>query len=452
MKKQKQYMKIINSILCFLMIALSVQAKTIHLKQNTDLTKVFRDTYTSFIVEDSIDLHGTTIRLPFRSTLSFAINGSIHNGQIIGNSSLIKADDRYILGNVKIAGSWRNTKVYSCWFKLLEGKTSNNDILAQLMQLCTGKQLTHFYMQKGTFYVSAIYRSAPILIPSNVYWHNEATIKMLPTDLEWYNIVLLNKSNNVTIDGGMFIGDVEKHKGQTGEWGHGIKCGGATNVVIKNLICSHCWGDGIDLIEGIDKQQEPTINCNNVTIEHVKCLNNRRQGISIEAASNVKLINCEFAYTGFPKFTSPGAGLDIEPWTDNRNKVWNVTVMGCKLHGNKGYDIQCEPNIKKSKSFTQLHNNISLLRNEIGTMRIQYTKGIFVRDCFITKDLFVQWTDDIELRKSRIENFKKKENVTNIKMKNCDIKSKSNDLYCAISLVGLTVFALVSGIKYKKVI
>ena len=37
-------------------------------------------------------------------------------------------------------------------------------------------------------------------------------------------------------------------------------------------------------------------------------------------------------------------------------------------------------------------------------------------------------------------------------MKNCDIKSKSNDLYCAISLVGLIVFALVGGIKYKKVI
>ena len=85
-------------------------------------------------------------------------------------------------------------------------------------------------------------------------------------------------------------------------------------------------------------------------------------------------------------------------------------------------------------------------------MRIQYTKGIFVRDCSITKDLLVQWTDGVELRKSRIENFKKREKVTNIKMKNCDIKSKSNDLYCAVSLVGLAVFALVGGIKYKKVI
>lgn len=445
-------MKGISSFLSFLLIALSVQAKAIHLKQNTNLNQVLKDSYTTFIVDESLDLHGTSIVLPFRSTLSFSTNGSINNGQVIGNSSLIKAGTSQIFNSIKIGGSWRNSKVYSRWFKFKDGQENNNDVFAQLMQLCGGNQLTRFYMQKGTYYVSAIHRSAPILVPSNVYWHNEATIKMLPTDLEWYNIVLLNKSNNVTIDGGMFIGDVEKHKGQTGEWGHGIKCGGATNVVIKNLICSHCWGDGIDLIEGIDKQQKPTINCNNVTVEHVKCLNNRRQGISIEAALNVKLINCEFAYTGFPKFTSPGAGLDIEPWTDNRAKVWNVTVIGCKLHDNKGYDIQCEPNIKKLKSFTQLNNNISLLRSEIGTMRIQYTKGIFVRDCSITKDLFVQWTDGIELRKSRIENFKKREMVTNIKIKNCDIKSKSNDLYCAVSLVGLAVFALVGGMKYKKVI
>lgn len=290
-------MKGISSIMCFLLIALSVQAKAIHLKQNTNLNQVLRNSYTTFIVDESLDLHGTSIVLPFRSTLSFTTNGSINNGQIIGNSSLIKAGTSQIFNNIKIGGSWRNTKVYSQWFKFKGGQENNNDVFAQLMQLCGGNQLTHFYMQKGTYYVSAIYRSAPILIPSNVYWHNEATIKMLPTDLEWYNIVYLNKSNNVTIDGGSFIGDVENHKGKTGEWGHGIKCGGATNVIIKNVICSHFWGDGIDLIEGLDENKKPIYNCNNITINNVKCLNNRRQGMSIEAASNVRIINSEFAYT-----------------------------------------------------------------------------------------------------------------------------------------------------------
>ena len=431
------------------MIALSVQAKTIHLKQNTDLTKVFGDAYTSFIVEDSLDLHGATIRLPFRSTLSFAINGSIHNGQIIGNSSLIKADERFILDNIKIAGSWRNTKVYSCWFKLLEDKVSNNDVFAQLMQLCTGKQLTHFYMQKGTYYVSAIYRSAPILIPSNVYWHNEATIKMLPTDLEWYNIVYLNKSTNVTIDGGRFMGDVEHHKGNSGEWGHGIKCGGASNVVIKNVTCSHCWGDGIDLIEGLDNNKKPTYNCNNIVIDNVKCLNNRRQGISIEAASNVKILNSEFAYTGFPKYTSPGAGLDIEPWTDNLNKVWNVTVVNCKFYDNKGLDVQCEPNIKKRESFATLRNDIFFSKCEIGSMRIQYTKDVVLKKCRISEILLIQWTDGVELQESKIERFKKGKKSSNVKMKKSEINFKPSIMSYTIPFVGFSALAFVCFTKYK---
>lgn len=154
------------------MIALSVQAKSIHLKQNTILDKNIWESYTTFIVEDGLDLHGALIRLPFKSILSFTANGSIHNGRIEGNNSLIKAESRLIFDNVTIEGSWRNTKVYSEWFYLDNGQKSNNYIFAQLMQLCSGKQLTHFYMQKGTYYVSAIHRSAPILVPSNVYWHN----------------------------------------------------------------------------------------------------------------------------------------------------------------------------------------------------------------------------------------------------------------------------------------
>ncbi len=443
-------MKGISSIMCFLLIALSVQAKAIHLKQNTNLNQVLRNSYTTFIVDESLDLHGTSIVLPFRSTLSFTTNGSINNGQIIGNSSLIKAGTSQIFNNIKIGGSWRNTKVYSQWFKFKGGQENNNDVFAQLMQLCGGNQLTHFYMQKGTYYVSAIYRSAPILIPSNVYWHNEATIKMLPTDLEWYNIVYLNKSNNVTIDGGSFIGDVENHKGKTGEWGHGIKCGGATNVIIKNVICSHFWGDGIDLIEGLDENKKPIYNCNNITINNVKCLNNRRQGMSIEAASNVRIINSEFAYTGLPKYTLPGAGLDIEPWTNNQDKVWNVSVVNCTFHDNEGLDVQCEPNIKKLASFAVLKNNITFSKCNIGSMRIQYTKDIVLKNCNVSKNLLIQWTDGVVVRKSKIEKFKKGNKSSNVKMQNCEIKTKPSIVAYAIPLVGFSAFALVGFTKSKE--
>lgn len=445
-------MKAVCSILCSLVFVLSIQAKTIHLRQRSDLSEVMKYANSTYIVEEKLDLHGAIMQLPQNSVLSFSANGIVLNGKIIGTHSVIKADARLVFDNVKIEGSWKNGIVYSQWFKFKDGQMDNNDAFAQLMQLCTGSQFTHFYMQKGTYYVSAIYRSAPILVPSNVYWHNEATIKMLPTDLEWYNIVYLNKSNNVTIDGGTFIGDVENHKGNTGEWGHGIKCGGATNIVIKNVMCSYCWGDGIDLIEGLDEKKKPTINCNNITIDNVKCYNNRRQGISIEAASNVKIVDSEFAYTGSPKFTSPGAGLDIEPWTDNENKVWNVTVERCKFHDNKGLDVQCEPNVKKQAAFVKLHNNILFSKCEIGSMRIQYTKGIFMKNCNISKDLLVRWTDGVELRKTKIEKFKKGEKSSNVKVVNSDIKNKADLVFFMVPLVGISVLALTGIVKYKRVI
>lgn len=63
-------------------------------------------------------------------------------------------------------------------------------------------------------------------MPSNVYWHNKATIRMLPIDMAKYSIVCINKSDNITIDGRIFIGDFEMRIGRVGEWGHGMKCEG----------------------------------------------------------------------------------------------------------------------------------------------------------------------------------------------------------------------------------
>ena len=442
-------MKVVYSLVYFLIITLCVNAKTVHIGSEHILVEAFKYANTTYVIDESLDLRGKTLQLPMNSVLSFSLSGKINNGEIVGNHSIIKADTRLIFENVKIEGTWENTEVYSQWFQLNERKVSNNAVFSNLMQLCTGNKLTHFYMQKGTYHVAAIYRSAPILVPSNVYWHNEATIKMLPTDMDWYNIVYLQKSNNVTIDGGAFMGDVESHKGKTGEWGHGIKCGGASDVVIKNVTCSHCWGDGIDLIEGLDENKKPAINCNRITIDNVRCFYNRRQGISIEAASNVKITNSEFAYTGSPKCTSPGAGLDIEPWTDNKNKVWNIAVANCRFHDNKGLDVQCEPNVQKGAWFVKLRNNIIFSRCEMGTMRIRYAKGMVIENCNVGKHLSVLCADDVKLKNTKIEKFNEGEKASNIKLTNCMIKPSL--LSYAIPLVGISALALTGIAIYKSI-
>lgn len=87
---------------------------------------------------------------------------------------------------------------------------------------------------------------------------------------------------------------------------HSIKCGGARNIRLKNITCSYHSGDGIDLIEGLDINGKAAINCDNILIDLFKCLHDRRQGMSIEAAHNVAITNSEFAFTGTPDYTAPG--------------------------------------------------------------------------------------------------------------------------------------------------
>lgn len=394
-----------------LLIPLDSTSRTIVLCPDSDLQKQLIYDNVTYLIQNEFNLDGQTIYLPNKSVLSFFGNGQFFNGTICGNQSKINAKQRLILNNIQVEGTWNNEIVFSEWVNLNENSGSCNFAFSCLMKLCEGNTFTHFYMQEGIYYVEALYRSAPILLPSNVYWHNKATIKMLPNDLDWYNIVYINKSDNVTIDGGSFVGDALNHIGNTGEWGHGIKCGGATNITLKNLICSYCWGDGIDLIEGLDDDNKPSINCKSISVYNVKCLYNRRQGMSIEAASDVKVSNSEFAYTGQIKQTPPSAGIDIEPWTNNCNKVWNLSFQNCIMHSNKGYDVQISGNYLKRND--RLNNNFRFIRCTIDSMLVVRTNGVFINRSTISQELKILKTKNAKLKESAISKLSKGIDVSN---------------------------------------
>lgn len=83
-------------------------------------------------------------------------------------------------------------------------------------------------------------------------------------------------------------------------------------------------------------------------------------------------------------------------------------------------------------------------------MRIQYTKDIVLKNCNVSKILLIQWTDGVEVRKSKIENFKKGNKSSNVKMQNSEIKSKPSLMSIAIPLVGFSAFVLVGFIKSRE--
>ncbi len=405
-------MKAIN-IIILLFISLNVCAtKIVYLRSDRSLQAQLSQENTTYVLNFNYSLKNSVLSLPYRSNLSFSEEGVLSNGTIIGNKSEIIACRKLIFKDITLKGSWNNSTVYSEWINFKSGKQNNNSAFSNLMTLCNGDKLTHFYMQEDTFYVSAIDRSAPILIPSNVYWHNKSTIKMLPTNLEWYNIVLIEKADNITIDGGFFIGDLFNHIGNSGEWGHGIKCAGATNISLKNLTTLYCWGDGIDLIEAYDENNQPTINCNNIIVDSVQCIYNRRQGMSIEAASNVSVTNSIFAFTGQIKRTLPSCGLDIEPWTDNGKKVSNITLSKCTMHSNLGYDIQISGNFRRPNE--KIYNGFCIEDCKLNTMYAVRTNGLKIENTTILSELSINNIKNVNIKVSDIKKISKGYNIKSL--------------------------------------
>ena len=159
-------------------------------------------------------------------------------------------------------------------------------------------------------------------------------LKAFPSSRNQYVIVRIYAKNNVTIEGGTIEGERYEHSGTTGEWGYGIAVSGGKDIVIKNLTAKDCWGDGINLKNlqakpdaGIPPEEYLPVN---VTIDNVRCLNNRRQGLSIEGGLNLRVSGSEFSFTNG---TGPAAGIDIEPAQDH-HFVRNLRVENCLFQEN----------------------------------------------------------------------------------------------------------------------
>lgn len=379
-------------------------------------------------IKKDVDLEGKTWTLS-EGTVLVLKGGKIKNGKIIGNKSIVKSSAKCIFENVVIDGSWNNTEVYAAWFPIEQGAGHDNaPHFKNLMTLCGGDEMTHLYVPKGEYYVSTLSGASNINVPSKTYWHNEATIVEIPNDFTKSSLVLIHGSDDVTIDGGTFIGDVKEHNGTEGEWGHGIKCAGARNTTLKNLVCREFWGDGIDLIEGRDSKTKEYFNCDDILIENVACLYNRRQGMSIEAAVNVTVKNSEFAFTGQHGFTKPGAGVDIEPWRTDIEKIRNIRFSRCLFHDNRGFDFHSVPNWKlDEQTYVLRKNDIELSQCTLGIVYIGSTNGIILKNCRIglgvkslsDRDGFVSGNDLAVLRITRAK----------ARVENCEVENHIEDVF-----------------------
>ena len=142
----------------------------------------------------------------------------------------------------------------------------------------------------------------------------------------------LYKPSNLVIEGYGATFDMNKPEYTTGEFRHALKIQEGRNITVRGLTFRDSGGDGININGG------PTGYSEDIVIEDVKCLNNRRLGMSIISARNVYIRNSEFSGT---TGTLPAAGIDIEP-ESTQHRLDNINIINCKFKDNDQAGIHLE--------------------------------------------------------------------------------------------------------------
>lgn len=145
-------------------------------------------------------------------------------------------------------------------------------------------------------------------------------------------VLLVSRVSDVEISGGQIVGERAGHLGTDGEWGHGINIRGASRVTVRDMRVSDCWGDGL-YVGATDPDQAAL--SEDVVIANVVSTGNRRQGLSIAGARNVRVHGSEFSNTAG---TNPQYGIDIEP--NRPSSASGIVIEDCIIKRNRGGGIQ----------------------------------------------------------------------------------------------------------------
>ena len=132
-------------------------------------------------------------------------------------------------------------------------------------------------------------------------------------------------SNNLKIYGNGATIQMNKDEYVDGQWRHGISLRSCSNFLIQDLTICDTGGDGI-FLDGKTKNEYSV----NIEIKNVILKNNKRQGMTIVSAKNVKIKKCVFEDTGG---TLPGAGVDLEP-DHKENRIENINFTECVFRNN----------------------------------------------------------------------------------------------------------------------
>jgi len=299
------------------------------------------------------------------------------------------------------------------------------------------KMLPKNYVKNGTVdytkevqevlkkYKNVVFPSFPILINKNglsvgsnstLFFEKGSKLILIPNELAQYEILRIHDVKNVKIFFANIKGERYTHTANDGEWGMGISIRGTDNILIYAPTVTECWGDGIFL--GMSPVTHSMIN-NNVIITKALLDNNRRNGMSIISAQNVKANKFVVSNTDG---TPPTAGIDIEPDV-NTNIIKNLYFNDIISFNNKTH------------GFLFVLGNLYGKNNDIGTISVNNFKAIYGELGISFRvgsekgmDL-IKPTGNIEVKNAKFENVSRQEYLSydeNIR-NNFQIKIQTKD-------------------------
>ena len=186
-----------------------------------------------------------------------------------------------------------------------DGETNDRAQLQTAIDRSIGKTL----MITGACRIDA--RGLDLRSGSRVRFAQGASIKLLPHDEAFYQIIRIWDVQNVVLERAILDGSKELNSApkdaHSGGYGMGISIAGSSNVRLMSPTTSGCWGDGIYIANSYSyKGRFPS----SIAVIGHWAYGCRRQGVSIISGSDILFERPVWENIGG---TMLSAGLDIEP-------------------------------------------------------------------------------------------------------------------------------------------
>lgn len=298
------------------------------LRKNKSFAEQITNNNTIYEIRYKFDLGGAEVVIPKGCVLDFQ-GGSLSNGTINGNLTIIQGNTFGIFDSIVILGEWNVRTISSNMFKTLKEENSIKNVFN-----LSNSNVTNKIIIENNGYDYLVTNDNPVNLTSNSDIEINGTIKIVPNSASFYVFFDGQDVSNINIYGcGKFIGDRDEHSyiGETThEWGYGFQFrGNVDNIRISGLFFTDFTGGSIRFND----------KTSNIKIENVTTERNRAGGIEFTGgAENIIISNCNFKDVGIDTehstYTDPGDSIGIEPnyhiGLDNIN-IENCKFINCRL-------------------------------------------------------------------------------------------------------------------------